>query len=130
MASAGLLFLRLANEIIARRMCFYDQQKFSCGDFKWGHFRQHCNREYRTGETCGTKLVMSTLPIRGNCRHCDKFETKKRRRAQELDRINRWRKEPGRYSASIERSEEIVQQLEREMMDLMNQRAMRLQSTR
>ena len=111
-------------------MCFYDQQKFSCGDFKWGHFRQHCNREYRTGETCGTKLVMTTIPIKGNCRHCDKFETKRRRRAQELERISRWQREGSRFTASIDRSKGIADELEREMRDLMNQRQMRLMSTR
>jgi len=73
---------------------------------------------------------MSTMQIKGNCRHCDKFETKKRRRAQELDRINRWKKDGGRFTASIERSEDTVQQLECEMRELMNQRQMRLQSTR
>ncbi len=117
------------NDKCSDKMCFYDQRKFQCGDFKWDHFRQHCNREYRTGETCGTKLVMTTIPVRGNCKHCEKFETKKRRRASELDRINRWRKE-GNRSASIARSEEIVQGLEHEIRGMMNERAMRLQSTR
>ena len=73
---------------------------------------------------------MTTLHVKGMCKHCEKFETKKRRRAQELDRINRWRKEGRKFAASIERSEGIVQGLEHEMRGMMNERAMRLQSTR
>ena len=111
-------------------MCFYDQRKFQCGDFKWDNFRQHCNREYRTGETCGTKLVMQTLHVRGICKHCEKFETKKRRRAAEIERITRWRKDGRKFAASIEKSEDSIQTLEREMRGLMNERQMRLQSTR
>jgi hypothetical protein len=111
-------------------MCFYDQEKFSCGDYRWGHFRVHCSKEHRIGETCGMKLVMSTLPIEGNCRLCDKFETKRRRCARELDRIKRCTKVPGMSSASIERLEETVRQLECEMKVLINKRGMKLQSTK
>ena len=103
-------------------MCFYDQYLFACGDFKWGHFRQHCNREYRQGETCGMKLVMSTSNLSQKCRICDKIDTKQRRRAAEKDRINRWKKEGGKFKASIERAEGTVYQLEQELMHLTNER--------
>ena len=106
-------------------MCFYDQHLFACGDYKWGNFRQHCNKEYRSGETCGMKLVMQTMPVREKCRLCLKIETKTRRMEAELDRIRRWRKEGGRFSASIEKSEQIVKDLERERMDLINDRKQR-----
>lgn len=111
-------------------MCFYDQHRFACGDYKWGHFRQHCNREYRTGETCGSKLVMTTSQLQQKCRICDKLETKERRRKQEIERINRWKKEGRRFSASIERSEGIVEQLECELRSLLSERAMRQRTTR
>ena len=82
------------------------------------------------GETCGIKLVMTTSNLDQKCRICDKIDTKQRRRAAEKDRINRWRREGGKFKASIERSEEIVYQLERELMDLTNERKARLRSIR
>lgn len=109
-------------------MCFFDQHRFLCGDWKWGHFRQHCNREYRTGETCGMKLVMSTLPVQQKCRLCDKIETKCRRRAAEMDRISRWEREGGKFRASIERSQETVKLLDREVSDLITERNRKLQA--
>lgn len=111
-------------------MCFYDQHRFACGDYKWGHFRQHCNREYRTGETCGSKLVMSTLPVGQKCRICDKLDTKNRRRAQEIERIKRWKREGSKFSASIERSEGIVEQLEYEIGNLEAERLGKRRTTR
>ena len=113
----------LTNESEAScKMCFYDQHIFACGDHKWGHFRQHCNMEYRQGETCGMKLVMSTSNLSQKCRICDKIDTKQRRRASEKERINRWKKEGGKFRASIEKSEDMVRSLERELMDLTNER--------
>ncbi|KAF2452835.1 hypothetical protein BDY21DRAFT_294054 [Lineolata rhizophorae] len=106
-------------------MCFFDQHRFSCGDWKWGHFRQHCNREYRIGETCGMKLVMTTFDVKQRCKLCEKIETKMRRRAAEMERINRWQHESNR-SASIERSMEIVRQLDQEIYDLSCERSRRL----
>ncbi len=71
-------------------MCFYDQFIFSCGDYKWGHFRQHCNREYRTGETCGIKSIMQTLRVDNKCKRCEKLDTTFRRRQAEARRITSW----------------------------------------
>ena len=67
---------------------------------------------------------MTTFNVSNKCRICDKIDTKQRRRAMERDRINRWRKEGNRL-ASIEKSEGIVHQLERELMDLTNERRSR-----
>ena len=110
-------------------MCFYDQYKFTCGDYKWGNFRQHCIQEYRMGETCGIKLVMATSGIDQKCRICDKIDTKQRRRAAEKDRISRWRKDGGKFKASIERSEDMVRQLDKELYELTSERQKRLRST-
>lgn len=68
-------------------MCFFDQYRFSCGDWKWGHFRQHCARELRIGETCGLKLIMATIPVDHKCRLCEKIDAKMRRRNAEIERI-------------------------------------------
>lgn len=107
-------------------MCFFDQHRFACGDWKWGHFRQHCNKEYRTGETCGMKLVMHTYPVTHKCKLCDKIETKQRRRKAEFERINRWKSEGGRFLASIDHSAEIIKGLEREINNLVMERQRRL----
>ena len=109
-------------------MCFFDQHRFQCGDWKWGHFRQHCNREYRTGETCGMKLIMQTVPVSQKCKLCDKIETKNRRKLAEMERISRWEREPGRFSASIDRSWDIVKALEKEISELGYERQRRLQA--
>lgn len=107
-------------------MCFFDQHRFACGDWKWGHFRQHCNREYRTGETCGMKLIMQTVPTVAKCKLCDKLDTKQRRRNAEMDRIQRWLKEGGKFRASIDRSYEMVKALDKEIYDLRHERQRRL----
>ncbi|KAG0651794.1 hypothetical protein D0Z07_1961 [Hyphodiscus hymeniophilus] len=100
-------------------MCYYDQYKMACNCFKWGHFRQHCTREYRTGETCGMKLVMATYQMEEQCKVCTKIETKYNRIRKEQDRIKRWKKEDrhGR-KASIAASEDTIAELEAEVNDL------------
>jgi hypothetical protein len=106
-------------------MCFYDQFKYDvCGDYKWGHFRQHCAKEYRTGETCGMKLVMATYSQAGKCKICTKIETKLGRIKKEEERIRRWRREHGRR-ASIEASEEIIAGLQQEVNELWYERSER-----
>ena len=69
---------------------------------------------------------MSTSNLSQKCRICDKIDTKQRRRAAEKDRISRWKKEGGRFRASIEKSEDLVHQLERELTELTNERRSRL----
>jgi len=107
-------------------MCFFDQHRFVCGDWKWGHFRQHCNREYRIGETCGMKLVNQTYQLNTKCKLCEKIDTKMRRRATEYDRVYRWQREGNKFIASIERSMEIIGGLEREIQDLKMEQQRRL----
>jgi len=86
----------------------------ACNCFKWSHFRQHCSKEYRTGETCGMKLVMQTYEVKDKCKLCTKIDTKKRMIRKEQDRIKRWRHESGRR-ASIEKAEDEIQRLETEV---------------
>ena len=98
-------------------MCFYDCYKFECGDYKWGNFRQHCNKEYRMGETCGMKLPLDTYPTPQKCRTCEKYHTKLRKRENELARIKRWTAE-GKNPASVEKSEQAVKALDVEIYNL------------
>lgn len=99
-------------------MCFFEQVMWACGDWKWDRFRQHCNREYRTGETCGIKLVYDVAKSNDKCKICQKIDTKNRRRNAELAKIQRWRADGGKLKASIERSYEIVEGLDDEIGQL------------
>jgi len=65
-------------------MCYFDQTRWACGNWKWGNFRQQCNKEYRTGETCGLKLVYDTSYRSEQCRLCRQIEQRDRR----LRRLN------------------------------------------
>lgn len=104
-------------------MCFFDQYVHQCGDYKWGSFRQHCAKEYRTGETCGMKLVMLSYQQPGNCKICDKINTKWNRRIKEVERIKRWEHEGGKSrKASIEAAHDNISQLDREINSLQKQR--------
>jgi hypothetical protein len=103
-------------------MCYYEQYAMPCGDWKWGNFRAHCSKEYRTGETCGMKLVWESIPMVESCKYCTKIETKKGKIRKEQDRIKRWRHE-GNRRASISQAEESIETMEREIWDLNEQRA-------
>lgn len=106
-----------AEVLIVLKMCFYDQNRMACGDYKWGHFRQHCSKEYRTGETCGMRLVMQTIEIGDKCRICQKIDTKKRSIRKEEEKIKRWNRESGRR-ASIAKAEEDIYRLQQEIYNL------------
>lgn len=108
-------------------MCFFDQHRFQCGDWKWGHFRQHCAKEFRIGETCGMKLIFQTLPVGQKCKLCEKIDTKQRRRAAEVERINRWQREGSKFRASIDKSYEMIRSLDYEIYELGCERNKRLQ---
>ena len=109
-------------------MCFFDQVKFNCGDWKWSHFRQHCSREYRTGETCGMKLIMQTVDVPQDCKICEKIKIKRRRQQSEAERIARWAREPHKYRASIEKARDTVQELEDEINKLWSEKQKKLVS--
>jgi hypothetical protein len=95
-------------------MCFYEMFRFECGDWKWGNFKQHCNKEYRMGETCGMKLVLETFQQPTKCRLCEKYATKIRKRQAECDRIERWQRE-NKNPASIEKSYANIASLDEEI---------------
>ncbi|CAG8953608.1 hypothetical protein HYALB_00007447 [Hymenoscyphus albidus] len=114
-------------------MCFYDQYRMICNCHKWGHFRQHCSKEYRTGETCGMKLIMNTLEKPEKCKICTKIDTKEGRVRKEQDRINRWVKEEQRghqRGASIEASQGTIEKLYLEIEELKYQKSQNMASTR
>jgi hypothetical protein len=90
-------------------MCYYDNTRWSCGFWKWGNFRMQCPKEYRTGETCGQKLIHYTEMLDHQCKVCDQIEKKNRRWTKMYDDVARWRNE-GNRRATIEKTErEIVE---------------------
>jgi hypothetical protein len=70
------------------------------------------------GETCGMKLVYETTQIREKCKLCQKLDTKRRRKTAEEERIRRWAPEQHRYKASIQKSYEIIGQLDQEIYEI------------
>ena len=67
-------------------MCYYDVLLYTCGDYRWDKFRGRCPNEHRMGETCGTKMLYSTIPSAAKCKHCQKIDVKLRKRQFELNR--------------------------------------------
>lgn len=72
------------------------------------------------------KLVMQTYGVAQKCKICEKIETKKRRRAAECDRLQRWMCESGR-AASIEKAHGNIAALDKEIMELEYERQRRFQ---
>ncbi|GES64329.1 hypothetical protein ATEIFO6365_0008039900 [Aspergillus terreus] len=103
-------------------MCFYNQKRFACGDWSWTNFAHRCNYEYRTGETCGMRLVNMTEFEATKCRLCEKIETKFRRRSAEMERLNRWKREGANLVASMDKSQSIIMELEKEIYQLQRER--------
>ncbi len=106
------------------KMCFYDANEMACGCWKWGHFRQHCSKTYRTGETCNIKLVMNRYSLPEKCKICTKIDTKERAIRKEEDKIRRWRKETNR-NASIQKSQDDIYRLETDIERLRYDRDMK-----
>ncbi|KAH7108760.1 hypothetical protein B0J11DRAFT_199436 [Dendryphion nanum] len=109
-------------------MCFFDQYQFICGDWRWAGFREHCNKVERIGHTCGMRLILDTVSIGRKCNLCIRIDIKRRRRKNEMERINRWRRENVGLYASIEKAEEVVWRLNNEIARLSRERIRRQQS--
>ena len=113
-------------------MCFYDQTVFGCGDFKWGNCKQQCPREYRSGETCGMKLVMNCYPDNSTkCKTCVRIDTVLRKREKECSNIKTWQKDEKagkKRSASIEKAYNAIDDYDAELKKLYNKLTIERQS--
>ncbi|OAX81836.1 hypothetical protein ACJ72_03813 [Emergomyces africanus] len=109
-------------------MCFYNQKKYSCGDWAWSTFATRCNHEYRMGETCGMKLVHNTEYVQAQCKLCEKIDIKCRRRVTELERLARWQREGGTLKASMEKASTQIRELEQEIRQLEYERQVKNQN--
>jgi hypothetical protein len=107
-------------------MCFYERYDFSCGDHKWGNMKQRCELEYRMGETCGhapKPLDGFIYRMQEQCKYCKAMQPKKRRLEKAESDIKRWQEEDAyKWRANIEKSQEDVRTLERELVELNNKR--------
>lgn len=86
-------------------MCYFEQKRWKCGYWRWGHFRQQCNKEYRIGETCGLKLVGHRVDVEDKCKLCHDIDRKTRRLKKMADDMARWRRD-GNRPATIERTQD------------------------
>ncbi|KAK5135829.1 hypothetical protein LTR08_004656 [Meristemomyces frigidus] len=116
---ATLINVATATSSKLAYMCYFDNYKFGCADWKWGNFRQHCQDEYRTGETCGMKMVYQTLPLAGKCTMCEKIERKIRRQDKHKADYQRWAAEVKmNRAASMENAAKEIHSLEIEIQQL------------
>jgi len=92
-------------------MCYFEQVRFTCGSWRWGPFREQCNKEYRTGETCGLKLVFSSRDESRDCKACIKIATKQRQITKMTTDLERWKRD-GNRPATVEKTESDVVRLQ------------------
>lgn len=100
-----------------QNMCYYEQTRWRCGYWRWGNFRQQCTKEYRTGETCGLKLVYDTIYNNSKCKLCEQMEKKERRWTKMAQDVERWRRE-GNRRATIEKTEGDMEDLRHQINKL------------
>ena len=106
-------------------MCYYDNYRFECGDWRWGTFQMHCEKEYRMGETCGLKLIYSTNPIRSVCRICQNIDVKRRKLRKTLMDYQRFQLDSQRQATASSRYQEVLD-LSRTVKDLEEERFYRM----
>lgn len=68
------------------------------------------------------KLVNLTENESNKCRLCEKIETKFRRRSAEVDRLERWKREGATLVASMDRSQKLIMDLDKEIYNLQRER--------
>ena len=68
------------------------------------------------------RLVNMTEFETTQCRLCEKIETKHRRRSAEMERLNRWKREGSTLVASMDRSQKLIMELEKEIRQLQRER--------
>ncbi|KAK4168434.1 hypothetical protein QBC43DRAFT_117795 [Cladorrhinum sp. PSN259] len=108
-------------------MCYFEQTRWNCGYWKWGNFRQQCHKEYRTGETCGLKLVFQTALLATPCKLCDqRFKKERRIHKMSMD-IDRWTRE-GNRRATIEKTWQDISEIQAQVDDLWRQHEQRVKS--
>ncbi|KAL7622150.1 hypothetical protein AAE478_007652 [Parahypoxylon ruwenzoriense] len=101
-------------------MCYFEQTRWTCGYWRWGHFRQQCTKEYRTGETCGLKLVYCTNQETDSCKLCKDIEKKQRKFNKLQSDIYRWQRE-GNRTATIEKAQKDMGEVDEAIHNMLQQ---------
>ncbi|KAK7754440.1 hypothetical protein SLS62_003460 [Diatrype stigma] len=83
-----------------------------------------CTKEYRTGETCGLKLVFNTNLETDKCKLCKDIEKKQRRYTKLQNDIIRWQRE-GNRNATIEKAQRDMVEVEEAIRNMGQQHQMR-----
>lgn len=99
-------------------MCWYESHTFDCLDWSWGTFREQCAWETRVGETCGIRLIHSTIRVPKTCAMCLKIERKQRRLKKCLGNIRRWSRGQVKREASIDAARQEAASLSQCIVDL------------
>jgi hypothetical protein len=107
-------------------MCFFDQIRWSCGFWRWGNFREQCAKEYRTGETCGLKLVFETDHRKDICGLCEQIAKKQRRLKKMAADIDRWTRD-GNRTATLEKARGESIEVQRCISELLEQHKQSMQ---
>lgn len=102
-------------------MCYYEMYLWECNDWRWGNFKQHCEKEYRMGETCGIKMIYRTQNVPGCCKLCEEINRKKRKHEKARADFDRFKRDPQRQATAEVRLEEI-QALEIQIKTLQDNR--------
>ena len=86
--------------------------------------KQQCPREWRLGESCGAKLSLDQCMSRSDsfCKTCQDILVKERRIKKEKENLARWKREPDKFRASIEKSESEITMLIRQVNELEQKR--------
>ncbi|ENH74954.1 hypothetical protein FOC1_g10002499, partial [Fusarium oxysporum f. sp. cubense race 1] len=62
--------------------------------WRWGMFRERCNKEYRIGETCGLKLLYGRQGEAKKCKiynQMTKKESRGRRTTERMAQLHEWK---------------------------------------
>ncbi|KOS22196.1 hypothetical protein ESCO_001517 [Escovopsis weberi] len=108
-------------------MCYFEQTRWRCGFWRWGHFREQCNKEYRMGETCGLKLIYVTKEEADLCKLCHDIEKKQRRYTKMYKDVERWQQE-GNRTATIERTTQDMKEVNDQISKMFEEHNLRLQT--
>jgi hypothetical protein len=106
-------------------MCYFDQQLFTCGDWKWASMRQFCSKARYRGEGCGLKLIWASQDMHRKCQICCQIEVKLRRIHTLEDRIRRWNLEAEHWKASIELAKDVIRNLDGQITEREARRTIR-----
>jgi hypothetical protein len=68
------------------------------------------------------KLIMQKIHVGQECKLCEKIGNKKRRRAAEVSRIERWSRDIDEFRVSIERSMDTIKNLDSDIHELAKER--------